>query len=95
MSRGVVTSPEEHTSALRMPADRPLPTLVPGPLAPVVVPASRRCGVYVIGCGRQIPVLLRDGPYRFYFVSGDQNEPLTFMQHRDEFVEEWHAFFDS
>lgn len=78
-----------------------------------------------------MPVLLREGPYRFYFVSGDRTEPPhvhvrrdrafakfwlspvalqnsghfgnqelrriqgIVEQHRDEFVEEWYAFFDS
>ncbi len=33
-----------------------------------------------------MPTILREGPYRFYFVSGDRNEPLHVHVRRDKNV---------
>lgn len=33
-----------------------------------------------------MPTILREGPYRFYFVSGDRNEPLHVHVRRDRNV---------
>ena len=33
-----------------------------------------------------MPTILREGPYRFYFVSGDRNEPLHIHVRRDRSV---------
>ena len=35
---------------------------------------------------RTMPTILREGPYRFYFVSGDRNEPLHMHVRRDKNV---------
>ena len=37
-----------------------------------------------------MPTILRDGPYRFYFVSGDRNEPPHIHVRRDRsFAKFW------
>ena len=53
-------------------------------------PTAGRDGVCTVGFDQVMPVLLREGPYRFYIVSWDRNEPPHVHVRRDaSFAKFW------